>query len=68
MLQDVACMDISDRDKLEVDISPEELEFVVKDSASNKAPGIDGLSYKFYKTTWGIIKDTFLLVLQCQLN
>ena len=59
---------ISDRDKLEVDIDPEELQFVVKDSASKKAPSIDGLSYEFYEITWGINKDTFRLVLKCQLN
>ena len=61
-------MDKDDSVQLEGSISSEELEFVVGKSATNKAPGLDGLSYEFYKCTWPIIKDVFLLVLQCQLD
>ena len=68
ILGDVASMDRVESEKLEVDISIEELDFVIKKCATNKAPGLDGISYEFYKCTWDIIKETFLSVLQCQLN
>ena len=68
MLHGISCMDKPDKDKLEVDICAEELEFVVGKCAKNKAPGLDGICYEFYQHTWHIIKGTFLSVLQCQLD
>ena len=46
----------------------DELEFIVKKSDNNKSPGLDGLSYEFYKGTWDVIKFDLREVLQCQLN
>ena len=47
----------------------EEVDFIVnKKCADNKAPGIDGLSYEFYKSTWPIIGQVFSSVLKCQLE
>ena len=53
---------------MEINLTIDELELVVHSCATNKAPGLDGLSYEFYKCTWDIIKDTLLQVLQCQLD
>ena len=68
LLCDVSRMDRSDSDQLESKISAEELEFVVGKCPTNKSPGLDGLCYEFYKYTWPIIKEIFLLVLQCQID
>ena len=68
LLSDLSVMTSDESLKLEVPISIEELECVVKECKVNKAPGLDGLSYEFYRCTWPVIKDTFLDVLQCQLE
>ena len=41
---------------------------VIKNCPNNKAPGLDGISYEFYKTTWSLISDVFIQVLQYQLS
>ena len=56
------------RDELVKDISIEELIENVKESENNKSPGLDGLSYEFYKIIWNFIQDDLLEVFQCQLN
>ena len=56
------------RDELEKDITIEELRDIVKDSENNKSPGLDGLSYEFYKLTLNLIQDDLLAVFQCQLD
>ena len=57
-----------DRDKLHRDIENDEMAEVIKNCANNKAPVLDGISYEFYKTTWVVISDVFIQVLQCQLD
>ena len=57
-----------DRDSMHEDITEEELEQIIKDSDNNKSPGLDGLSYEFYKTAWPVIKGVFTNVLQSELN
>ena len=37
-------------------------------SSNNKSPGLDGLTYEFFKKTWSIINELFFKVLQCQLD
>ena len=61
-------MDKEDSNKLELEISEDELEYVISKCPSNKSPGLDGLCYEFYRCTWFIIKKTFLSVLLCQLE
>ena len=56
------------RDELEKDMLMEELGEIVKECENNKSPGLDGLSYEFYKTTLSLIQDELLEVFQCQLN
>ena len=58
--------DLSDR--MHTNISRSELDYVMKGCSNNKAPGLDGLTYEFYRATWHIIGDTFLEILQCQLS
>ena len=57
-----------DRDKLHEDISLDELEDMIKQCDNNKSPGLDGISYEFYKAAWPLIKDEFVQVLKCQLD
>ena len=45
-----------------------ELDEVILSCNNNKSPGLDGLTYEFYKKTWVIIKDVFMDVLQCQID
>ena len=57
-----------DRDKLHEEISFDELEDVIKHCDNNKSPGLDGLTYEYYKATWPLIKEEFVQVLRCQLD
>ena len=41
---------------------------IFKKCEKNKSPGLDGLPYEFYQTTWEIIGHDFVRVLQCQLD
>ena len=41
---------------------------ILRKCARNKSPGLDGLSYEFYQSTWEIIGMDFVQVLQCQLD
>ena len=51
MLSGLISMHRNDRANLELDIDAEDLEFVVNKCACNKALGLDGLCYEFYKCT-----------------
>ena len=53
------------KSEMEQDITMDELEYIVMHSDNNRSPGLDGISYEFYKRSWGIIKNDFLEVLQC---
>ena len=49
-------------------IEIDELEGIVKECKFNKSPGLDGLSYEFYKVVWPVISNVFKDILQCQLD
>ena len=49
LLENLTAMDEMDRDRLEEDIDIDELDVIIKECANNKAPGLDGLCYEFYK-------------------
>ena len=68
LLQHLQSLDPADSEDLHRDITMDELDSVISSCASNKSPGLDGITYEFYKTTWHIIKDTFMSIVQCQLN
>ena len=61
-------MDDTDSQEMVHDITIEELETVLKSCKNNKAPGMDGLPYEFFKTVWNIVKEDFKNVLQTQLD
>ena len=67
-LQGLSSLDDVQSDQLHEDVDMDELDDIIKNCENNKAPGLDGLSYEFYKATWDIIKDIFIMVLQCQLD
>ena len=57
-----------DSSKLQADISLDEMTSIVENCENNKSPGLDGLSYEFYKAVWQVIAVDFVEVLQCQLD
>ena len=67
-MQGLSSMDNEASEKLHEDILSDEIDDIIKLCENNKAPGLDGLSYEFYKSTWEIIRRTFIMVLQCQLD
>ena len=67
-LQGLGSLPDSDRDDLEEKIDMEELRHIVGSCDNNKSPGLDGLSYEFYKVTLNIIEKDLVEVLQCQLD
>ena len=56
------------KDELESVMTMEELREIVKESANNKSPGLDGISYEFYKVSLDLIENDLLQVFQCQLD
>ena len=57
------------REKLEQPLVWEEVEHVMKyELEGNRSPGLDGISYEFYKATWDILGKDFFEVLQEQME
>ena len=56
------------QDSLVEPLSEDEVKDVVKNCKNGKSPGLDGLSYEFYKFTWSIIGTIFTKILQVQLD
>ncbi|KAK1620547.1 hypothetical protein QYE76_026064 [Lolium multiflorum] len=52
-----------DLSELDVPFTLEELKTAVFDTPSDKAPGPDGFSAGFFKTSWGVVKDDLLRAL-----
>ena len=67
-LEGLGSLSDADSEELHKDIAKEEMEEVIKNCENNKSPGLDGLSYEFYKTVWPVISEVFVQVLQCQLD
>ena len=53
---------------LEEELTFEELEWIMKTCPYGKAPGLDGLTYEFYRVTWPVLGASFHKVLQVQLR
>ena len=49
-------------------LQQEEVKWAFQRFKSGKAPGLDGLPYKFYQCTWEVIGSDFFRVLQCTLT
>ena len=54
-LDSLSSMDDMSSEKLHEDAAFEEIDDIIKQCDNNKAPGLDGLSYEFYKATWELI-------------
>ena len=67
-LEGLGSLSDADSDNLHKDIVKEEMDEVIKNCDNNKSPGLDGLSYEFYKTVWPVISEVFVKILQCQLD
>ena len=67
-MQDLPSLTDEIRDNLTTNIELDELKYIIKQSANNKSPGLDGLTYEFYKATFHIIQNELLEVFQCQLD
>ena len=68
LLEGVGKISDLDKEHLVSDINKEELDFIVKSCPTMKSPGLDGLTYEFYKKVWHIIGNQFVEVLQIQLS
>ena len=49
-------------------LTPEEVKKALKNCANGKSPGLDGLTYEFFKNTCPVLGSTFTMVLQSQLD
>ena len=68
-LSNISCLSQDSQTSLIKDLSFEEIKnIVLKDCASRKSPGLDGIPYEFYQVTWDIIGQDFVQVLQTQLQ
>ena len=67
-LQDLGRLEDASRNKMETEVKLEEVEQVVKDSQCNKAPGLDGITYEFYKKTINLIGPTLRKIFWCQME
>src|SRR4051812_32863136 len=53
---------------LSAPFSDKEVETVIKDMPTDRAPGIDGFTGLFIKKCWGIIKEDFLTLVKVFFN
>ena len=67
-LSNLSQLSMASQDSLVEELSCEEVEEVLKTCKTGKAPGLDGLPYEFYRTTWRVIGAKFTKVLQTQLD
>ena len=54
--------------KLVKELTYDEVKQLVKDCPTGRSPGLDGLPYEFYKSTWDVIGQDFTEVLKAQLS
>ena len=67
-LSKLSQLSLVSRETLVQPLSEEEVKEAVKSCENGKSPGLDGLSYEFYKETWSVIGPIFTIVLQSQLD
>ena len=66
-LSNLSSLSPASQTALEKDLSIEELEWIMKTCPYGRAPGLDGLTYEFYRATWSVIGKSFHQVLQVQM-
>ena len=62
-LANIGKLDQTSKTAMEAPLDKETLKEVVKELPKQKSPGLDGLTYEFYKETFDVIGDTLLIVL-----
>ena len=67
-LKGLGQLDDSDKNAMIKDISLAEVETAIKESSYNKSPGIDGLTYEFYKKNKDALAPILVEVINCQLK
>lgn len=67
-LEGIPTLSEDERRALELPFSLEELEDALKTCASNKSPGLDGITYELYKKVKRVIAPTMLEVLNTAVN
>ena len=67
-LSKLSTLSTASKEALVEPLSEDEVLDAVKASKNGKSPGLDGISYEFYKVCWPVIGSTFTKVLQTQLD
>ena len=67
-LNKLSILSEASKTKLVREVTYEELEEIVMSCPNAKSPGLDGLPYEFYKTTYDVIGKEFLEVIKAQLR
>ena len=67
-LEDLGRISDVEREEIIQDIEQDEVHEILDDCPNMKSPGIDGLTYEFYKAVWDIIGKYCVKILQVQLN
>ena len=67
-LEDLGRISDVEREEIIQDIEQDEVHEILDDCPNMKSPGMDGLTYEFYKAVWDIIGKYFVKILQVQLN
>ena len=67
-LSNLSQLSQASQDLLVEPLTKEEIEDALKTCANGKSPGLDGLTYEFFKKTWTVIGTSFSKVLQAQLD
>ena len=67
-LSNLSTLSGASQESLVKPLTEEEVEDAVKSCKNGKSPGLDGITYEFYKVTWPVIGPTFTKVLQAQLD
>ena len=67
-LDEVSSLPDEISDTLSSKMELDELRYIITQCANNKTPGLDGITYEFYKAVLDTIQEDLLEVLQCQLD
>ena len=67
-LSNLSQLSQTSKDGLVEQLSEDEVKEVVKSCMNGKSPGLDGITYEFYKCTWDVIGSTITQVFQAQLD
>ena len=67
-LSDLGSLNDFESEQMHADVLVDDLDDILKQCKNNKSPGLDGLTYEFYKKVWSVIRLDFRDIIQCQLD